>query len=64
MTLKKDKSTEANRQFWEYVRKTAEEARMGDWQKGAVSRGHTLQPATSLGSSQHGPGITTPPASS
>lgn len=35
--LKKDMSTKENREFWDYVHRTAEEAKSGDWQKGAVS---------------------------
>lgn len=34
--IKRDMSTPENRQFWNDVRKLAEEARRGDWQKGAV----------------------------
>jgi hypothetical protein len=33
MSLKKDTSTHENKKFWEYVHKTAQEAKTGDWQK-------------------------------
>ena len=36
--LKKDKTTDENRKFWAYVEKTAQEAKSGNWQKGAVAR--------------------------
>jgi len=38
MNLKKDISTEENRKFWDFAHQVAEEAKRGDWQKGAVTR--------------------------
>ena len=48
MTIKPDKSTEENRKFWDFVEKTANEAKSGIWQKGAVTRPETIEELMNL----------------